>query len=294
MNNVTNNNERLAYTEGWLSIIVNTLLFILKYWAGIVTGSVAIIADAWHTLSDSVTSIIVIVGAKASNKPPDDEHPFGHGRAEIIGSIIIGVLLAVVGFDFILESIERLQGGESTQFGTIALVVTILSILMKEAMAQYAFWAARKTGSKSLKADGWHHRSDAFSSVVILIGIFLGPYFWWMDGVMGIIIAILLFIGTYQILKDAISTLLGNDVNPELIQQIKSISKACCDKDLNLHHFHLHHYGNHQELTFHIKLDRKMTLEDSHEIASQIEQKIKENLNITATIHMEPANKKVL
>ena len=294
MGNVKNNNNKLAFTEGWLSIIVNVLLFILKYWAGIVTGSVAIIADAWHTLSDSVTSIIVIVGAKASNKPPDEEHPFGHGRSEIIGSIMIGVLLAVVGFDFILESVERLKGGESTQFGTIALVVTIVSILMKEGMAQYAFWAARKTGSKSLKADGWHHRSDAFSSVVILIGIFLGPYFWWMDGAMGIIIAILLFIGTYQILKDAISTLLGNDADPELIEQIKQISSSCCEVDLNLHHFHLHHYGNHQELTFHIKLDGKMSLEESHDIATKIEEKIQDKLNITATIHMEPSNKKTL
>jgi cation diffusion facilitator family transporter len=294
MGNVKNNNNKLAFTEGWLSIIVNVLLFILKYWAGVVTGSVAIIADAWHTLSDSVTSIIVIVGAKASNKPPDEEHPFGHGRSEIIGSIMIGVLLAVVGFDFILESIERLKGGESTQFGTIALVVTIISILMKEGMAQYAFWAARETGSKSLKADGWHHRSDAFSSVVILIGIFLGPYFWWMDGAMGIIIAILLFVGTYQILKDAISTLLGNDADPELIEQIKQISSSCCEEDLNLHHFHLHHYGNHQELTFHIKLDGKMSLDESHEIATQIEDKIQDKLNITATIHMEPSNKKTI
>ena len=280
--------SKIALRAGWISILVNIILFVLKYWAGIASGSVAIIADAWHTLSDSVTSIIVIVGAKASNKPPDKEHPFGHGRAEIIGSVIIGVLLAVVGFDFIIESIHKLKGGESTQFGTIALVVTILSILLKEGMAQYAFWAARKTNSKSLKADGWHHRSDAFSSVVILIGIFLGPYFWWVDGVMGIIIAFLLFYGTYEILKDAIGTLLGQDADIELVEEVKKMALQCCKSDLNMHHFHLHHYGNHQELTLHIKLDGKLSLEESHEIASNLEQKIKENLNITATIHMEP------
>lgn len=282
------NSSRLAFIEGWMSIIVNIFLFIIKYWAGLVTGSVAIIADAWHTLSDSVTSIIVIVGAIASNKPPDKEHPFGHGRAEIIGSVVIGVLLAVVAFDFVIESISKLKGGEATVFGNFALIVTIISILMKEGMAQYAFWAARKTGSKSLKADGWHHRSDAFSSVVILIGIFLGPYFWWMDGVMGIIIAALLFYGTYEILKDAIGTLLGQDADEELINEIKAMANECCEGDLNLHHFHLHHYGNHQEMTFHIKLDGKLSLEEAHIVATKLEQKIKENLNITATIHMEP------
>lgn len=282
------NNKRLAFIEGWLSIVVNIFLFGIKYWAGVVTGSVAIIADAWHTLSDSVTSIIVIIGAKASSKPPDKEHPFGHGRAEIIGSVIIGVLLAVVAFDFLVESINKLRDGEGTVFGTFALVVTIVSILMKEGMAQYAFWAARKTNSKSLKADGWHHRSDAFSSVVILIGIFIGSYFWWIDGAMGIIIAALLFYGTYEILKDAIGTLLGQRASEDLIKQIKSMATECCDTDLNLHHFHLHHYGNHQELTFHIKLDGKLSLDESHTIATKLEKRIKENLNITATIHMEP------
>ena len=289
---LSNKGNKLAFIEGWLSIVVNLFLFALKYWAGIVTGSVAIIADAWHTLSDSVTSVIVIVGAKASAKPPDKEHPFGHGRAEIIGSIIIGVLLAVVAFDFVIESVHKLKGGETTVFGNFALIVTILSILMKEAMAQYAFWAAKKTNSKSLKADAWHHRSDAFSSVVILIGIFLGPYFWWMDGAMGIIIAILLFIGTYEILKDAIGTLLGQDAEPELINQIKKMADDCCDLKLYLHHFHLHHYGNHQELTFHIKLSGSMSLEESHEIATKLEEKIFNKFNITSTIHMEPIGKK--
>ncbi len=287
---VKNNNNRLAFIEGWISVIVNTLLFVLKYWAGMVTGSVAIIADAWHTLSDSVTSIIVIVGAKASNKPPDKKHPFGHGRSEIIGSIVIGVLLAVVAFDFILESVNKLKGGETTNFGTIALVVTIISILMKEGMAQYAFWGARRTNSKSLKADGWHHRSDAFSSGIILIGIFLGPYLWWMDGAMGIIIACLLFYGTYQILKDAIGTLLGEDIDQELITKVKKMAIQCYQSDLNLHHFHLHNYGNHQELTCHIKLDGKLSLAESHEIATLLEKKIKAELDITSTIHIEPLN----
>ncbi len=288
MSKIKNNNNKLAYIEGWLSIVVNTLLFGLKYWAGIVSGSIAIVADAWHTLSDSVTSIIVLIGAKASSKPADKDHPFGHGRAEIIGSIIIGVLLAVVAFDFVIESIQSLRNRDVTVFGTLAIVVTIVSILMKEGMAQYAFWAAKKTSSKSLKADGWHHRSDAFSSVVILAGIFLQPYFWWIDGVMGIIIAGLLFYGTYEILKDAISTLLGKDADPELIQKIKDMAIDCCHNDLNLHHFHIHNYGNHQEVTFHIKLDGDLSLNEAHEIADKLEQKIKKELGIIPTIHMEP------
>jgi len=283
-----NKTNKLAIFEGWLSIVVNIILFALKYWVGILSGSVAIIADAWHSLSDSVTSIIVIIGAKVSAKPADKEHPFGHGRTEIIGSIIIGVLLAVVAFDFVIESIEKLQGGEGSNFGTLAIVVMILSIILKEGMAQYAFWAAKKTDSKSLKADGWHHRSDAFSSIIILLGILFGSYYWWIDGAMGLIIAGLLFYGTYEILKDAISTLIGEEASPELIANIKELAVQCCNEDLNLHHFHLHHYGNHQEITFHIRLDGKLSLTEVHDVATKLEILIKEQHKLIATIHMEP------
>ena len=288
MSKTPNTTNKLALIEGWLSIVVNVVLFALKYWVGMLTGSVAIIADAWHSLSDSVTSIIVIIGAKVSAKPADKEHPFGHGRTEIIGSIIIGVLLAVVAFDFVLESIDKLQNHESTEFGMWAIGVMILSILLKEGMAQYAFWAARKTDSKSLKADGWHHRSDSFSSVIVLLGILFGSSYWWIDGAMGLAIAAMLFYGTYEIMKDAISTLLGEEVTEELKDNIKALAAECCDQNLNLHHFHLHHYGNHQEITFHIKLDGQMTLEEAHEVATKLENMIREKYKLIPTIHMEP------
>ena len=288
MSKSPNKTNKLALIEGWLSIVVNVVLFALKYWIGMLTGSVAIIADAWHSLSDSVTSIIVIIGAKVSAKPADKEHPFGHGRTEIVGSIIIGVLLAVVAFDFVLESMDKLQHQESTEFGMWAIGVMVLSILLKEGMAQYAFWAARKTDSKSLKADGWHHRSDSFSSVIVLLGILFGSSYWWIDGAMGLAIAAMLFYGTYEIMKDAINTLLGEEVTEELKDNIKALAAQCCNQDLNLHHFHLHHYGNHQEITFHIKLDGQMTLEEAHEVATKLENMIREKYKLIPTIHMEP------
>ena len=159
----------------------------VKYWAGVVTGSVAIVADAWHSLSDALTSVVVILGVKVSLLPADEEHPFGHGRAEQIGSAIIGTLLAVVAFNFILEATGRLRVREEVVYGSLAIVVTASSILVKEALAQFAFWTGKKLDSKSLLADGWHHRSDALSSIIVLAGIFLGRQLWWMDGALGII-----------------------------------------------------------------------------------------------------------
>ncbi len=168
--------RQLMYAEGWLSIAINLTLFALKYWAGIATGSVAIVADAWHTLSDSLTSLMVIVGAKLSSRPADRDHPFGHGRVEIIVSIIIGVLLVVVGFNFFLESVQKLRENESANFNTLAAVVFALSVVLKEALTRFAFWAGKKTGARSLIADGWHHRSDSVASALILLGIAVGRY----------------------------------------------------------------------------------------------------------------------
>ncbi len=282
----------LPLVEGWLSILLNILLFVLKYWAGTVSGSIAILADAWHTLSDSFTSAIVLVGVKFSKRPANKEHPFGFGRAELIASIIISVLLFVVGFNFIVESIVKLSGHATTHFGNIAIIAISTSIILKEAMAQFAFWAAKKTDSNVVKADAWHHRSDALSSLIILIGIFLGKYFWWIDGALGIIVALLIFYAAYEILKQTIDPLIGKSPDDELIQKIKNICNDVSETDVFIHHVHMHNYGKHIEITFHIQLQGDMKLKDAHNIANKIEEEIREKLHIEATIHMEPIGDK--
>lgn len=283
--------NQYARNEGIISIIVNTLLFILKYWAGVVTGSVAIIADAWHTLSDSLSSIIVLAGAKVSSKPPDREHPFGHGRAELIASVLIAAFLGFVAFEFFKESIIRLSNREIAIFGRFAIIVTIISILVKEALSRYAFFTWKKSGYLSLKADAWHHRTDAISSLIILIGIFMGKHFWWIDGVMGILVAIMIAYAGYGVLKDTISKLLGEAPDPKLVAKIKEIAGNESEHDMQIHHIHLHSYGEHQEITFHIRLPNKMNVEDSHALVTAIRQSLRNTLSLEATIHVEPREK---
>lgn len=280
--------QKAGYTEGVVSIIINSVLFILKYWAGIVTGSIALTADAWHTLSDSLSSIVVVVGVKLSSKKPDKEHPFGHGRWEQISALLIAFILGIIAYDFVQSSIVQLVNRESTTFGTLAIVVTIISIVVKEALAQYAFYIAKKTDNVSVKADGWHHRSDALSSVVVLIGILFAKQFWWIDGVLGIIIAIMLFYATYEIAKEAIKKLLGETPDQKFEEEIMEIIKTCYPKDVIPHHFHIHNYVNHQELTFHIKMDNQITIEKGHHIATDIENQILIQKGIITTIHIEP------
>ncbi len=280
--------HKLAKQEAWVSIAGNIVLFIAKMWVGIISGSIAIIADAWHTLSDSLTSVIVLAGVQFSARPADKEHPFGHGRAELIAALIIGVLLSVVAFNFLIEGVQRLINHQAANYGLAAIIVTAISTVGKEAMAQYAFWVSRRTSSRSVKADGWHHRSDAIASLVILVGIFAGKYLWWIDGLLGIIVAILIFHAAYMILRDAMNTMLGDHPEPWLITRIDEICRQESTLDLLPHHIHVHRYGEHTELTMHIKLPDSMTLFDAHEIATKIEVRLKNDLNIISTIHMEP------
>jgi len=281
---------RAGYLEGIISVIVNSVLFILKFWAGIVTGSIAITADAWHTLSDSLSSIIVIVAVKLSSKKPDSDHPFGHGRWEQIAALFIAFLLGIIAFDFLKDSIIRFKSHEATQFGTLAIVVTIISIIVKETLAQYAFYIGRKTDNVSIKADGWHHRTDALSSLAVLVGILFANQFWWIDSVLGAIISLMLFYATFQIAKEAVNKLLGEKPSSELIDKIKNSVEQYYSEDIQLHHFHIHNYVGHKELTFHVKLRDDLSIEEGHKIATDIENIVQKEFGIISTVHVEPLN----
>ncbi|WP_066630288.1 cation diffusion facilitator family transporter [Labilibacter marinus] len=271
----------------WLSILLNIVLFVIKFWVGLLYNSVALIADAWHTLTDSISSFAVLIGIKVSLKPADEDHPFGHGRAELIATIFVGILLAIVGANFTYESILKLSSHESVTYGKWAIIITVISILVKEVMAQYSIYYGKKTSSSSLIADGWHHRSDAISSVVILVGIFVGKYYWWMDGVLGLIVSALIFYTTYSILKEALSLFLGERIEDELKESIQQMGVNTFTRDLDPHHFLIHKYGHHSELTFHISLPGNMSLSEAHHIATEYENVVKEKYNLGVTIHID-------
>lgn len=280
-------NNRYGYIEGILSIVGNLILFGLKYWAGVASGSLALIADAWHTLSDSASSVIVIGSVKLSSRKADNRHPFGHGRYQQIAAIFIAFFLGIVAWEFFTGSIEKFKTQESAEFGILAIVVTIISILVKEGLAQYAFYTYRLTRFETLKADGWHHRSDALSSLVVLAGILLGKHYWWIDSVLGFVISLMLFYAVFEIIRGSINKLLGEQADEALIKEIEELILRVSDQDICPHHFHLHSYGDHVELTFHIRLPGSLDIYTGHEISKQIEEALRKEMQIEATIHVE-------
>ena len=283
--------EKAQVFEGALSVVVNAFLFAGKFWVGLITGSVALMADAWHTMSDSLTSIVVIVAAKLASKKPDKEHPFGHGRWELIASLFIAIILGMIGYEFLTDSIDRFQNQKAVVYGTVAIVITVISIIVKEALAQYAFYLGRKHDNPVITADGWHHRTDSLSSVIVLIGIVITRYvdgLWWMDSVLGVFCALAIFYAAYKVMTTSITRILGEEPTQEFIDKLSAEVNSIYEHDLKLHHFHLHNYISHRELTFHMMLEQDLTIEEGHDIATIIEDMIREKFEIEPTIHVEP------
>ena len=275
--------------EGIVSVIINVLLFAFKYIVGMLTGSLSIMADAWHSLSDCISSIIVIIGGVFSKKPADKEHPFGHGRIELITSFIVGIMLVFIGYSFFSEAIKNILNKKTASFTIIAIVAMIVSIVVKELLAQYSLWGYRKSGSKSLYADAWHHRSDSITSIIILVGILVGKNLWWMDSVLSILVSLVIFYAAFDVIKSSIEPLIGEYPSEDIIKDINSIANELNinNDNSNLHHFHIHTYGDHTEITFHMRFPKDMTVEEAHDKVSVLEKSIRDKMNMESTIHIE-------
>ena len=159
---------KIGVFQGWISVLVNGILFILKMAIGLMVGAVSVIADAIHTLSDVISSTVVIWGFKQAKKPADVEHPYGHGRAEYIATLIIAILLCVAGIEFIKVAIDRILHPEVVEAKWWMVVVLTATIILKEITAQYAEYLSSLIASGTLHADAWHHRSDAISSLLVV------------------------------------------------------------------------------------------------------------------------------
>ena len=281
--------HQLGYLEGAISAVVNTALFGLKIWVGNESGSVSIVADAWHTLSDTFTSLIVVFGFWMARRPRDSEHPFGHGRAEVIAAIVIGTLLAVVGFTFFMDSVNQLRDRTGAVFTGATILVFAISVLVKEGVAQFSLRAGRRLDAKSLIADGWHHRSDAIASALILVGALLGKGTWWIDGVLGIGVSALIIWAAYQVIRDATQPLMGESPDRDTIGKIRELVFESAPSVSDVHHVHLHRYGDHTEVIFHVTLPGDRLLSWAHGIADVVEERVRDELGMEATVHVDPA-----
>ena len=281
--------KNYGYFEGILSIVVNIILFLMKFIFGTVLNSIALIADSYHTLSDVLTSVLVVVGFKISAKPPDEKHPFGHGRVERVFAIAIAAILIIVGIEFFANSYKRLINPISIKADLLIILLLIFSVFVKEFLTAVSYILGIRINSASLKADAWHHRSDAIATAIVVAGFIAFRFgLFRLDGILGMGISVLIAYTGYSIIREASSMLMGEAPPSALVKKIEEIA-LCCDGVTNVHHIHVHDYGGIIEITVHIRLKRDTHLDDAHEKASGVEKALRENIQrAEVTVHVEP------
>lgn len=289
--------NRRIYRVTLLGSVVNMLLLIAKFAAGILGHSAAMIADAVHSLSDFVTDVIVLVFVRLSNKPADDDHAYGHGKYETIATSIIGIALFAVACMLGWEGLTKIYAfccGEQLQSpGQIALAAAIISILSKEWVYRITRKVAYEVESSALEANAWHHRSDALSSIGTALGIggaiFLGGSWRILDPIAAIVVSIFIIRVAYKLLTPCIDELLERSLPPETEKHILDIILATNEVTAP-HHLCTRRIGNQIAIEVHVRMDGNTTLFHAHEVASGIERRLRNEFgpNTHVGIHMEP------
>ena len=282
--NCLRENTRSIIVATWVGIIVNTLLAILKGIGGVLSGSKALLADALHSASDIVGSIVILFAVKVAVKPPDEEHPYGHGKAENVGSIIIALLLIVVGIEISISSAKVFFGELPTAPGKLALIIIIISILVKEALFYYKLYLGKKYNSTALVSEAWHHRSDSLSSLAALIGVgaaMLGEFLGWSflvysDAVAGIVVSIIVIKIGYQLAKESFVIMMEKVLNDEETQEYQKTVHAI-DGVLRIDQMHARTHGSYVIIDIKVSVDPDISVKQGHDIAKEVKQKLIEN-----------------
>lgn len=283
--------ESYGYLGGIVGILVNLLLFLIKLSVGLISNSIAVVADAFNNLSDVGSSVITIFGFKLSSKPADKEHPFGHGRIEYISGLIVAFLVMLVGFQFILSSIDRIKNPTKVTFSWIPFILILVSILFKLWLGSFYKHVGGKINSSALKASAVDAISDAVSSSTVALSLFLSKFTSFpIDGYMGIIVSGIILYAGFSLVKDTLDPLLGSAPDPELVESIQQ-EILSYDKINGVHDLLVHNYGPGRIIaSIHAEVPCDISVVKIHEIIDKAEKEISNKLNIFLVIHMDPIN----
>lgn len=266
--------ERTIVRATWLGIIVNITLTIIKAIGGVVSGSRALLADAVHSASDAISSVVILFAVKIANKPPDEEHPYGHGKAENIAAMIVAILLIVIGIEISISSIKVFFGDTPTAPTIVALYILIISIILKEILFYYKHYIGKKHNSPALIADAWHHRSDSLSSLAALGGVGLAilgenlniTFLVYGDAIAGIVVSVIVIKVGYDLIKSSANVVLEQVLpEPEMkkyvitVETIKGVKRV--DELLARTH------GSYVIIDIKISVDPNITVKEGHDIA---------------------------
>lgn len=294
---ITSPREKEIYKVTIAGSVVNFLLLVFKFAAGILGHSAAMLADAVHSLSDFVTDVIVIVFVRISNKPQDKGHDYGHGKYETLATAIIGLLLLIVGFGILWNGATSiytfLRGGKLEEPGMVALVAAVVSIILKEILYRYTVVKGKKLNSQAVIANAWHHRSDVLSSVGTAVGIggaiLLGQHWRVLDPIAAVIVSFFIMKVAIRLLIPCVDELLEKSLPDEVEKEIEQALLSFPGVS-EPHHLRTRRIGSYCAIEVHVRMDGRITLEEAHNTATAIEHKLKEMFGegTLINIHVEP------
>lgn len=289
--------EKKAARVTWVGFFTNLILSAAKIVAGVVGRSSAMVADGIHSLSDFVTDFIVIIFIKISAKNEDSDHPYGHGKFETFATMLISFALFIVAIGIFysgsVKIYEVLNGRTIERPTYLALIMAAVSIVVKEGLYWYTIIIGRKIDSPAVIANGWHHRSDAFSSIGTLIGIsgamFLGERWRILDPITSVIVGIFIIDVAYKLARPSIQELLEMSLPQEIEQKIEQKIQATPGV-ITFHHLRTRKNGNAFIIDMHIKVDARSSIVEAHDIATHVENNLKAAFgkHTQVNVHIEP------
>lgn len=285
--------RRTAYgiLEGWVGLILNGVLFAIKLVLGLSIGSVALIADAVHTLADSVTSAVLIIGSRLARRPADAEHPFGHSRIEIVAAMIISVLLGVAGIEFLKSSVERVLSPSAIDASWLVAGAVVGLAVIKEWNARFATSLARATGSTAIEADAWHHRSDVFATLLVAVGIVGGKYgVEVLDGVMGILVSVVILGTAFFLARESTDKLIGAAPTREEVEEIARTAMSV-EGVLGVHDIVVHDYGDLRLVSLHVETPADESPMRLHSLAEEVQDQIGRGRKGNVVVHVDPVDR---
>lgn len=290
--NITDENKKrniFGTLCGAMGIVLNIILFAIKYFAGIISGSIAVTADAFNNLSDAGSSVITLVGIRMASKKPDRDHPFGHGRMEYLSGLAVSVIIILVGVELFRSSVDKIMNPSEVDTSIVAIVILIISIAVKCYMFFYNRSIGKKINSAGMKATALDCIGDAVATGVVLVSTVISHFTQLqIDGWCGLLVSAFIVYAGIRSVKETVNPLLGMPPEKEFLEQIEAIVMSY-DKIIGIHDLIVHDYGPGRiVVSLHAEVDGKEDVFELHDMIDNAERKLGDELGCTAVIHMDP------
>ena len=281
--------ERYGALSGGVGILLNLLLSLGKFFAGLLTGSIAVTADAFNNLSDAGSSVVTLVGFKLAGQKADDGHPFGHGRIEYLAGLLVSLLILMVGVELGKTSIEKIFRPEQVDFSLVTVVILIASILVKLWMCLFNRNLGRRIGSAAMEATATDSLSDVVATSAVLAGTLVGEFTGVsIDGWVGVVVAIFILRAGWGAAKDTVDPLLGSAPDPALVKEIQDVVLSH-RQVVGMHDLVIHDYGPGRRMcSFHAEVPQNADIMEAHDAIDHIEREIYQKFGVETTAHMDP------